>query len=126
MNNMKKKDVNDKLKFMDTIAKKNKNDGLLAILPDTSLQYFSCADSKILNCYKDLEWDNLSGYVFLANNNNIIQYGAHLSDVNHKISEVNNPSQTTKVEVSAASQTNKGESSATHLYTISAKQIQAL
>ena len=121
MNNMKKKDVNDKLKFMDTIAKKNKNGGLLAMLPDTSLQYFSCADSKILNRYKDLEWDDLSRYVLLANNDNIIQYGAHLSDVNHKISEVNHFSQTTKVEVSAKSQTTKGESSATHLYTISAK-----
>ena len=126
MNNMKKKDVNNKLKFMDTIAKKNKNGGLLAMLPDTSLQYFSCADSKILNHYKDLEWDDLSGYVFFANNNNIVQYGSHLSDVNHKINEVKNSSQTIKGEVSAASQTNKGESSATHLYTISAKQIQAL
>ena len=55
MNNMKKKDVNDRLKFIDTIVKKNKNGGLLAMLPDTSLQYFSCADSKITNRYKDLE-----------------------------------------------------------------------
>ena len=93
------------------------------MLPDTSLQYFTCADPKITNRYKDLEWDQLSGYVFLDNNDNIVQYGAHLSDVNHKINEVNSPSQTTKAEINAAPQTNKGESSATHLYTISVKSI---
>ena len=58
------------------------------MLPDSSLQYFSCADSKILNCYKDLNWDDLSGYIFFATNDNIVQYGSHLSDVNHKINEV--------------------------------------
>ena len=64
MNDMKKKDINHKLNFIDSIMKENKNGGLLALLPDSSLQYFSCADSRIFTCCKDLKWDDLSGYVF--------------------------------------------------------------
>ena len=123
---MKKKDINHKLNFIDSIMKENKNGGLLAMLPDSSLQYFSCADSRIFTRYKDLKWDDLSGYVFFKNNDIIVQYGSHLSDVNYKICEVKKPSQTNKGEVSAMSQTNKVEVSRKYEYTISAKQIQAL
>ena len=126
MNNMKKKDINHKLNFIDSIMKENKNGGLLAMLPDSSLQYFSCADSRIFTRCKDLKWDDLSGYVFFKNNDIIVQYGSHLSDVNYKICEVKKPSQTNKGEVSAMSQTNKVEVSQKYEYTISAKQIQAL
>ena len=126
MNDMKKKDINHKLNFIDSIMKENKNGGLLAMLPDSSLQYFSCADSRIFTCYKDLKWDDLSGFVFFKNNDIIVQYGSHLSNVNYKICEVDKLSQTNKGEVSAMSQTNKVEVSQKYEYTISAKQIQAL
>ena len=126
MNDMKKKDINHKLNFIDSIMKENKNGGLLAMLPDSSLQYFSCDDSRIFTCCKDLKWDDLSGYVFFKNNDIIVQYGSHLSDVNYKMCEVKEPSQTNKGEVSATSQTNKVEVSPKCEYTISAKQIQAL
>ena len=99
MNDMKKKDINHKLNFIDSIMKENKNGGLLALLSDSSLQYFSCADPRIFTRCKDLEWDDLSGYVFFENNDTIIQYGCHLSDVNYKICDLNKPSQTNKGEV---------------------------
>merc|ERR1711983_232965 len=109
MNDMKKKDINHKLNFIDSIMKENKHGGLLAMLPDSSLQYFSCADSRIFPRYKDLKWDDLSGYVFFENNDTIIQYGCHLSDVNYKIYDLKKPSQTNKGEVIATSQTDKAE-----------------
>ena len=126
MNDMKKKDINHKINFIDSIMKENKNGGLLALLPDSSLQYFSCADSRIFTRCKDLKWDDLSGYVFFENNDTIIQYGCHLSNVNYKICELKKPSQTNKGEVSATSQTDKEEDRRKSKYTISAKQIQAL
>ena len=64
MNDMKKKDINHRFNFIDSIMKENKNGGLLAMLPDSSLQYFSCDDPTIFTRCKDLKWDNLSGYVF--------------------------------------------------------------
>ena len=121
MNDMKKKDINHKLNFIDSIMKENKNGGLLAMLPDSSLQYFSCDDPRIFTRCKDLKWDDLSGYVFFENNDIIVQYGSHLSDVNYKMCEAKEPSQTNKGEVSATSQTNKVEVSPKCEYTTSAK-----
>ena len=121
MNDMKKKDINHKLNFIDSIMKENKNGGLLVLLPDSSLKYFSCSDSRIFTCCKDLKWDGLSRHVFFENNDAIVQYGSHLSDVNYKMCEAKEPSQTNKGEVSATSQTNKVEVSPKCEYTTSAK-----
>ena len=114
---MKQKDVKDKLNFTESFVEGSKNGGLLAMMPDTSLQYFPSAR------YKEIDWDSLSGYVFFAKNEDLVQYGFLLSDSDYKVSEISqNCSETKKV----ADPTQKAESSLSRNYSMSAKQIQSV